>query len=35
VIAQDETRSALALALRTSLNNPGPYLGAFVLPAQG
>jgi hypothetical protein len=22
----------LSLALRTSLNNPGPHLGAFVLP---
>ncbi|MGI9190277.1 MAG: acyl-CoA carboxylase subunit beta [Longimicrobiaceae bacterium] len=32
VIAPDETRAALALALRTSLNNPGPHLGAFTLP---
>jgi 3-methylcrotonyl-CoA carboxylase beta subunit len=32
VILPDETRAALALALRTSLNNPGPHLGAFVLP---
>ncbi|HET6232272.1 MAG TPA: acyl-CoA carboxylase subunit beta [Longimicrobiaceae bacterium] len=32
VIAPDETRAALSLALRTSLNNPGPHLGAFVLP---
>ncbi|HEU0300634.1 MAG TPA: acyl-CoA carboxylase subunit beta [Longimicrobium sp.] len=32
VIAPDDTRAALALALRTSLNNPGPHLGAFVLP---
>ncbi len=32
VIAPDETRATLALALRTSLNNPGPHLGAFVLP---
>ncbi|HET8654224.1 MAG TPA: carboxyl transferase domain-containing protein [Longimicrobiaceae bacterium] len=32
VIAPEETRAALALALRTSLNNPGPHLGAFVLP---
>lgn len=32
VIAPDETRAALGLALRTSLNNPGPHLGAFVLP---
>jgi acetyl-CoA carboxylase carboxyltransferase component len=32
VIAPDETRAALSLALRTALNNPGPHLGAFVLP---
>ncbi|HYW13878.1 MAG TPA: acyl-CoA carboxylase subunit beta [Longimicrobium sp.] len=32
VILPDETRAALGLALRTSLNNPGPHLGAFVLP---
>jgi 3-methylcrotonyl-CoA carboxylase beta subunit len=32
VIAPDETRAALSLALRTGLNNPGPHLGAFVLP---
>jgi acetyl-CoA carboxylase carboxyltransferase component len=32
VIAPDETRGALSLALRTSLNNPGPHLGAFTLP---
>ena len=32
VIAPEETRATLALALRTSLNNPGPHLGAFVLP---
>jgi 3-methylcrotonyl-CoA carboxylase beta subunit len=32
VILPEETRSALALALRTALNNPGPHLGAFVLP---
>jgi acetyl-CoA carboxylase carboxyltransferase component len=34
VILPDETRAALSLALRTSLNNPGPHLGAFVLPAN-
>jgi acetyl-CoA carboxylase carboxyltransferase component len=33
VIAPDETRAALSLALRTSLNNPGPHLGPFVLPS--
>lgn len=32
VIPPEETRAALGLALRTSLNNPGPHLGAFVLP---
>jgi len=32
VIMPDETRAALSLALRTMLNNPGPHLGAFVLP---
>ncbi|HSU15034.1 acyl-CoA carboxylase subunit beta, partial [Longimicrobium sp.] len=32
VLAPDETRAALSLALRTALNNPGPHLGAFVLP---
>ncbi|HEU0016308.1 MAG TPA: acyl-CoA carboxylase subunit beta [Longimicrobium sp.] len=32
VIAPEETRAALSLALRTALNNPGPHLGAYVLP---
>jgi 3-methylcrotonyl-CoA carboxylase beta subunit len=32
VILPEDTRAALGLALRTSLNNPGPHLGAFVLP---
>jgi 3-methylcrotonyl-CoA carboxylase beta subunit len=32
VIHPEETRAALSLALRTALNNPGPHLGAFVLP---
>jgi 3-methylcrotonyl-CoA carboxylase beta subunit len=32
VITPEETRAVLSLALRTSLNNPGPHLGAFVLP---
>jgi 3-methylcrotonyl-CoA carboxylase beta subunit len=31
VITPEETRAALAQALRTSLNNPGPHLGAFLL----
>jgi 3-methylcrotonyl-CoA carboxylase beta subunit len=34
VIAPEETRAALALALRTSLNNRGPHLGPFVLPSS-
>lgn len=33
VIAPEETRDALELALRVSLNFDGPHLGAFVLPA--
>jgi 3-methylcrotonyl-CoA carboxylase beta subunit len=32
VVLPEETRAALSLALRTTLNNPGPHLGAFVLP---
>jgi 3-methylcrotonyl-CoA carboxylase beta subunit len=32
VVCPEDTRAALALALRTSINNPGPHLGAFVLP---
>jgi len=32
VIAPEETRNVLELALRTSLNFSGPHLGAFVLP---
>ncbi len=32
VIYPEETRDVLALALRSALNNPGPHLGAFVLP---
>ena len=33
VIAPEETRDALELALRVSLNYSGPHLGPFVLPA--
>jgi acetyl-CoA carboxylase carboxyltransferase component len=33
VIAPEETRDALELALRASLNHAGPHLGQFVLPA--
>jgi 3-methylcrotonyl-CoA carboxylase beta subunit len=32
VIAPDDTREALELSLRTSLNYAGPHLGPFVLP---
>jgi acetyl-CoA carboxylase carboxyltransferase component len=32
VIVPDDTRDALELALRSSLNYGGPHLGAFVLP---
>jgi 3-methylcrotonyl-CoA carboxylase beta subunit len=32
VIAPEETRACLELALRSALNNPGPHLGPFVLP---
>ncbi|MGE0133476.1 MAG: acyl-CoA carboxylase subunit beta [Blastocatellales bacterium] len=31
VIAPEDARSALELALRMALNNPGPHLGQFVL----
>jgi acetyl-CoA carboxylase carboxyltransferase component len=34
VIPPEDTRSVLSLALRTARNNPGPHLGAFVLPAN-
>jgi 3-methylcrotonyl-CoA carboxylase beta subunit len=34
VIAPEETRAALELALRLSLNFSGPHLGQFVLPAS-
>jgi acetyl-CoA carboxylase carboxyltransferase component len=30
VLTPEEARSALELALRTALNNPGPHLGQFV-----
>src|SRR5439155_17498033 len=34
IVAPEETRSVLAMALRAALQNPGPHLGAFVLPAH-
>jgi len=30
VVAPEDVRPALELALRASLNNPGPHLGQFV-----
>ena len=33
VIAPEDTRAALELSLRTTLNYSGPHLGSFVLPA--
>ncbi len=32
VIHPEDTRAVLSQALRTAINNPGPHLGAFVLP---
>jgi acetyl-CoA carboxylase carboxyltransferase component len=32
IVYPEETREILAMALATSLNNPGPHLGPFVLP---
>jgi acetyl-CoA carboxylase carboxyltransferase component len=34
IVYPEETRDVLALALRSALHNPGPHLGAFVLPAH-
>ncbi|HEX3084694.1 MAG TPA: carboxyl transferase domain-containing protein, partial [Pyrinomonadaceae bacterium] len=34
VIAPEDTRHVLELALRVSLNYSGPHLGQFVLPAS-
>jgi acetyl-CoA carboxylase carboxyltransferase component len=33
ILAPEATRTTLALALRAALQNPGPHLGAFALPA--
>jgi acetyl-CoA carboxylase carboxyltransferase component len=32
IVYPEETRDVLAFALRAALSNPGPHLGAFVLP---
>ncbi len=34
IIHPHETRDMLSMALRTALRNPGPHIGAFVLPPQ-
>jgi 3-methylcrotonyl-CoA carboxylase beta subunit len=34
IVYPEETRDVIALALRAALSNPGPHLGAFVLPAH-
>jgi acetyl-CoA carboxylase carboxyltransferase component len=34
IVYPEDTRDVLAQALRASLQNPGPHLGAFVLPAH-
>ena len=34
LLAPEETRDALELALRVTLNFDGPHLGQFVLPAS-
>ncbi|HKN67430.1 MAG TPA: carboxyl transferase domain-containing protein [Gemmatimonadaceae bacterium] len=34
IIAPEDTRDVLVMALGASLQNPGPHLGAFVLPPQ-
>jgi acetyl-CoA carboxylase carboxyltransferase component len=33
IVYPEETRAVLATALRAALQNPGPHLGAFALPA--
>ena len=35
IVYPEDTRSALAMALRSAMQNAGPHLGAFVLPARG
>jgi acetyl-CoA carboxylase carboxyltransferase component len=34
IVYPEDTRETLAMALRTSLHNPGPHLGPFVLPSH-
>jgi acetyl-CoA carboxylase carboxyltransferase component len=34
IVYPEDTREVLSIALRAALQNPGPHLGAFVLPTQ-
>jgi acetyl-CoA carboxylase carboxyltransferase component len=34
IVYPEDTRTAIAMALRSALQNPGPHLGPFVLPAR-
>jgi acetyl-CoA carboxylase carboxyltransferase component len=34
ILSPDETRDAIAMALNAAMQNTGPHLGAFVLPAH-
>jgi acetyl-CoA carboxylase carboxyltransferase component len=34
IVHPEDTRDVLAMALRAALQNPGPHLGAFVLPRE-
>jgi len=34
IVYPEDTRIALGMALRSALQNPGPHLGAFVLPVR-
>lgn len=34
IVYPEDTRTALGMVLRSALQNPGPHLGAFVLPAR-
>jgi 3-methylcrotonyl-CoA carboxylase beta subunit len=34
LVYPEQTRAVLGMALRSALQNPGPHLGPFVLPAR-
>ncbi len=34
IVYPEDTRTALGMVLRSALQNPGPHLGAFVLPSR-